>query len=127
MKFLFTVTFLICSTILPTAQEVQTKKGIVYIDEKECLKYDGGDVPGVTYSTNSGEELFFIGYARDYAGGTYWKVTFLKDKQTMNYRVNFVSKKAFLTKLAKEKLLKDCTLDQEKIATFIAKYNENIN
>ncbi|HLP21197.1 MAG TPA: hypothetical protein VK174_12885 [Chitinophagales bacterium] len=102
------------------------KKSVVLVDTKECLKYDGKEVPGVTYSSLAGEELFFIGFARDKYGNTYWHVVFLKSKKEMNYRVNFASKKAFLAKAVKDGLLKDCTLNEEKLDNFILKYDERI-
>ncbi|HLP50065.1 MAG TPA: hypothetical protein VK154_04230 [Chitinophagales bacterium] len=102
------------------------KKSVVLVDTKECLKYDGKEVPGVTYSTLTGEELFFIAFARDVLERTYWRVTFLKSKREMTYRVNFASKKSFLAKAVKDGLLKDCTLNEDKLDSFIVKYDERI-
>lgn len=125
--FAFLITTLIALSAYSQNIDYSKDKKTVLVDGVECLTYEGKEVPGVTYSNKAGEELFFIGFARDYLGNTYWKVTFLKSKQVMSYRVNFASKKSFLAKAVKEGLLKDCTLNEEKIESFIMKYNEQIN
>lgn len=111
---------------IANAQDVDLKKGVMYLDGKECLKYDGKEVPGYTFTNLAGEELFFIGFAKDYSG-TYWRLTFLKQKTKLSYRYAFASKKAVLAKMVKDGVLSNCTLNEEKIENFIAKYDEHLD
>lgn len=118
-------TLMLLVATMTFAQDVNLKKGIVYVDDKECLKYEGKENPGYTFTNQAGDELFFIGFASDYKG-TYWRVTFLKQKTKMTYRVAFISKKAFIQRMVKDGLLNNCNLNEEKLENFIAKYNERI-
>lgn len=123
--FTLAIVFLTLNQMV-SAQDVDLKKGIVYVDGAECLKYDGENVPGITYSDFNGNELFYIGFARD-ENGTFWKVTFLAQQLKMSYRVNFSTKAAFIKKLVKESVLTNCAIDVAKLDNFILKFDENLD
>ncbi len=123
--FTLAIVFLTLNQMV-SAQDVDLKKGIVYVDGAECLKYDGENVPGITYSDFNGNELFYIGFARD-ENGTFWKVKFLAQQLKMSYRVNFSTKAAFIKKLVKENVLTNCAIDVAKLDNFILKFDENLD
>lgn len=128
MKFYMCVFAMLAIGIGSTqAQKVKLKKGVVYVDDAECLKQEGKLVPGYTFSSLAGDELFYVGSAND-GRNPYWRLTFLKEKKSISYRATFPTNKALITKLVSEGVLVDCaTINYDKVDTFIAKYDERID
>ncbi len=127
MKQILTIAFFIFSASMVYSQEVQFKKGMVTIDGKECLKYDGSEMSGISYYNLAGEELFFVDYKR---GGPrnvmYWIITFMKDKIRMT-NTSLMSRKDIVAKLVKNGAITNCDINSEKLSNFVLKFDEQID
>lgn len=119
--------FMLISIAFAYSQDVKFNKGIVTIDGKDCLKYDGSEMSGFSYYNMAGEELFFVDYKR---GGSrnamYWIITFVKDKTKMT-NTSLMSRKDIIAKLVKNGALTNCDTNAEKLSTFILKYEEKMD
>lgn len=109
------------------AQEIKFKKGIVYIDGKECLKYDN-DVNNVSFQNLDGDDIFAIQYLRP--DGTqaslYTKVVFFEYRRELTSQNYIYAKKSLIERLLKSNVLDNCTIDGDKLETFIMKYDEKV-
>lgn len=124
-KILFFVAILF--TTLAFSQEVDFKKGVVYVDGKECLKYDSTDPNNVSFSDLEGNEIFFLKFIHNSRyGSVYNKITFIDQKLTFTSQSYVFSKKLLIKKLLADKTLLECKLDAEKVEKFVIKYDENV-
>ena len=109
------------------SQDINFKKGIVYVDGKECMKYDS-DGTNISFQNMSGDDIMIIKYLRP--DGTqsslYTKVIFIESHQELTSRNYIFTKKALVEKLLKSNALQDCTLNEEKVRTFVMKFDEKI-
>lgn len=109
------------------SQDVNLKKGIVYVDGKECMKYDS-DATNVTFQNMNGDDMIILKYLRP--DGTqeslYIKVIFIESHQEFTSKSYIFGKKGFVEKLLKSNTLVDCALNEEKVGTFVLKYDEKI-
>ncbi|MXS71006.1 hypothetical protein GSF70_07230 [Flavobacteriaceae bacterium W22] len=112
--------------ILIFSQKVTIKKDIVYLDAKECLKITG-DSNNVSFIDLNGNEIIFLKFVHNSRyGSLYNKITFLDQSLTLTSQSYIFGKKLLIEKLLESKVLNNCKLDEEKIKTFIMKYDENI-
>lgn len=124
-KMLIVITVLFSITV--TAQEINFKKGVVFVDGKECLRYDDSDPNHITISDLDGNELVFLKFIHNSKyGDVYNKVTFIGQKVSFTSQSYIFSKKLLVKKLLADKTLTDCKLDPAKVETFVLKYDENI-
>lgn len=126
MKKIVTILFLSFSVVL-FSQDIKFKKGIVYIDGQECLKYET-EGNNVSFQNLEGDDIIAIQYLRP--DGTqeslYNKVIFLEYQQELTSKNYIYTKKSLVERLLKSKALDNCTLNEEKLQSFILKYDEKI-
>lgn len=123
MKKIITLLFLTVS-VLGFSQDINFKKGIVSIDGKECLKYDSS-ATNVTYQNLNGDDIIILKYIR-VNGLLYNKVIFVESKQEFTSESYIFTKKLLIEKLLKTNTLVDCTLNEEKVRTFVLKFDEKV-
>lgn len=109
------------------SQDIKFKKGILYVDEKECMKYDDdGNV--VTFQNLNGDDIISIQYLRP--DGTqqslYCKVLFFDYKKEFTSQNYIYTKKLLIERMLKSKLLENCNFNEDKIDNFILKYDEKV-
>ena len=123
MKKIITILFL-CVSLFGFSQEIDFKKGIISIDGKECMKYDSS-ATNVTYQSLNGDDLFILKFIR-VNGKLYNKVVFVESNQEFTSESFIFTKKLLVEKLLKSNAIVDCTLNEEKIRTFVLKYDEKV-
>lgn len=114
-------------SLVSFGQDINFKKGIISIDGKECLKYDS-DSNNVTYQNLKGEDIMILKFMRP--DGTqeslYTKVIFIESHQEFTSKSYIFTKKVLIEKLLKSNTLVNCNLDEEKVRTFVLKYDEKV-
>jgi len=109
------------------SQDVNFKKGIVYVDGKECMKYDSG-ATNVTFQNMNGDDIMILKFLRP--DGTqsslYVKVIFIESRQELTSKSYIFTKKLLVEKLLKSNALQDCALNEEKVGNFVLKFDEKI-
>ena len=109
------------------ARKLFFKKGVVFVEGKECLKYDSTDPNNVSFSDLEGNEIFFLKFIHNSRyGSVYNKITFIDQKLTFTSQSYVFSKKLLIKKLLADKTLFECKLDAEKVEKFVMKYDENV-
>ncbi len=80
MKKLLPAIIIATTFLMPnlSAQVAKVKKGIGYVDGRECLKVRG-EATNVTYSTLEGDELVILKYL-EYRGDRYTEIIFLNEE-----------------------------------------------
>lgn len=119
-NFLTTLLFLMSISLF--SQEVDFKKGIVYIDGKECLKYES-ETNNVSFQDLNGNDIMVLKFLREY-GTVYTEVIFFESKQRFSSRTYIFTKKSLIEKLIKSNTLFDCKIDADKVKIFVQKYDE---
>ena len=121
------VILLFLSSFAVFSQDINFKKGIVYIDGKECMKYDS-DGGNITFQNMNGDDMMIIKYLRP--DGTqqslYTKVIFIESRQELTSKNYIFTKKALVEKLLKSNALENCALNDEKVANFVLKFDEKV-
>lgn len=109
------------------SQDVNFKKGIVYVDGKECMKFDS-DATNVTFQNMNGDDIMILKYLRPDGSQSslYTKVIFIESHQELTSRSYIFTKKILVEKLLKSNALQDCALNEEKVRTFVMKFDEKI-
>ena len=135
MKHLtFTVFILLVSTLAIQAQEIDFKKGTVFLDGKAVLSYkvENRATEFTLYKLNTNEEVAFI---IDYENQT---VGYRKDDY---YKINFISiglklessnilgtwKKVVKWFFKNDLFNNNAELNKDKVKVFVEKYDENIS
>ncbi len=126
MKKVLAVLFIATTFLMPelSAQETKVKKGIGYVDGRECLKVIG-EATNVTYSSLAGDELIILKYL-EYRGDRYTEIIFLNEEFSFTCTSYGFTKKLLFKKLVEHGVIADCKLDAEKARNFALKYHENI-
>jgi hypothetical protein len=125
-KLVSSFIFIVFSICFVNAQNIKIKKGIVYVDDKECLTI-GGDPNNVSFYDLNDNEIIFLKFIRDSKyGSLYTKITFLESKQSFTSKSYIFSKKLLIKKLIQDKTLENCLLIPEKVERFVLKYDENV-
>lgn len=126
MKYLL---FILCFSFFAVqlnAQKIKIKKDIVYIDDVECLKISG-DVNNISFFDLEGNELFFLKFLHNTRyGALYNKITFINQKMSFTSRTYIYTKKLLINRLVDNFVLQNCALQEDKVANFVMKYDENI-
>ena len=109
------------------SQDVNFKKGIVYVDGKECMKFDS-DANNVTFQDMNGDDIMILKYLRPDGSQSslYSKVIFIESHQELTSKSYIFSKKLLVEKLLKSNALQNCALNEEKVRTFVMKFDEKI-
>ena len=108
------------------AQKIKIKKGVIYVDDQECLSTDGDPV-NMSFYDLEGEEIVFMKYLDDkYDGDTYMKVTFLNQKKSFTSKSIIFTKKMLIRRLLNTNTIENCMLNEDKVDRFILKYDEDI-
>jgi hypothetical protein len=108
------------------AQKIKIKKGVIYVDDVECLSTDGDPV-NISFYDSEGEEIVFMKYLDDKRDGdNYMRVTFLKQKKSFTSKSIIFTKKMLIRRLLNTKTIEDCKLNEDKVDRFILKYDEDI-
>jgi hypothetical protein len=126
MKKLFLIlSFLTVTTLF--SQEIDFKKGIVYIDGKECLKYES-EGNNTTLKNLNGDDIVTIQYLRPDGSqqSLYNKIIFLEYNKSFTSKNYIYTRKALVEKLLKSNVLVECAINSDKIDTFILKYDEKV-
>ncbi|WP_395065514.1 hypothetical protein [Flavobacterium sp.] len=126
IKNIVTALVLLCS-FATFGQDINFKKGIVSIDGKECLKYES-DSNNVSFQNLKGEDVMILKYLRPDTTqeSLYIKVIFVESHQEFTSKSYIFTKKVLIEKLLKSNTLVDCALNEEKLSTFILKYDEKV-
>jgi len=121
------VVFFLCISFLGFSQDIDFKKGVIYVDGKECMKYDS-DVNTVTYQNLNGDDIMILKYIRPDGSQSslYTKVIFIESHQEFTSQNYIFTKKNLIEKLIKSKALVECVLNEEKLESFILKYDEKV-
>jgi hypothetical protein len=110
------------------AQNVKFKKGIVYSNTNECLRYsESANV--VELKSIDGTQTVLLKFIRTGVGpneGLYTKVIFVEQNKSFTSRSYIFTKKLLVSKMIFDGLLTDCIYDYTKLDVFIAKYDERI-
>lgn len=109
------------------SQDVNFKKGIVYVDGRECMKFDS-DANNVTFQDMNGDDIMILKYLRPDGSQSslYSKVIFIESHQELTSKSYIFSKKLLVEKLLKSNALQNCALNEEKVRTFVMKFDEKI-
>jgi len=120
----FLLGFAIIISCLVFSQEVKMKKGIVYEDGKEVLKYTSQSNQ-TTYSTLEGNKILYIDFVpnNSRADASYFKVGFYDSDETATMKNN-ISPKRILVYLINESVLEKGKLNVQNISNFIKRYDE---
>ena len=110
------------------SQDINFKKGIVYIDGKECMKYDS-DATTVSFQNMNGDDMMVLKFIRPdrSQASLYTKVVFIESHQELTSQSYIFTKKTLVEKLLKSNALVDCTLNEDKVKTFVLKYDEKVD
>jgi len=130
MKKIILLFILLMSIGLVQAQKIKFKKGIVYIDGKECLKYDSTDPNNVEISNLDDTQTIFLKFIRTGKGpndGLYTKVTFVEQNKSLTSQSYIFTKKLLVKKLIKNGVLKNGEFNPAKIDKFIMRYDEKVD
>lgn len=114
----------LCVSLFGFSQEIDFKKGIISIDGKECMKYDSS-ATNVTYQNLNGDDLFILKFIRA-TGKLYTKVVFIESNQELTSESYIFTKKLLFEKLLKSNAIVECSLNEEKVRTFVLKYDEKV-
>jgi len=123
MKKIILILFLF-STSFIFSQEIDFKKGIITVDGKECMKYESS-ASNVTYQNLNGDDLIILKFIR-VNGELYTKVIFVESRQEFTSQNYIFTKKNLVEKLIKSNTLVECALNEEKVNTFVLKYDEKV-
>lgn len=123
MKKIILILFLF-STSFIFSQEIDFKKGIITVDGKECMKYESS-ASNVTYQNLNGDDLIILKFIR-VNGELYTKVIFVESRQEFTSQNYIFTKKNLVEKLIKSNTLVECALNEEKVSTFVLKYDEKV-
>ena len=127
MKKLLSIVLFLNAFIL-FGQDINFKKGIVYVDGKECMKYDS-DATTVSFQNMNGDDIMVLKFIRPdrSQASLYTKVVFIESHQELTSQSYIFTKKALVEKLLKSNALVDCTLNEDKVRTFVLKYDEKVD
>lgn len=133
-RILFILLFSCISTI--SAQKVKLKKGIVYVDGNEVLKYEKKfqDSELLLFPLHEDDEIIFIKYDDNgtsgygYTSDDFIKIHFIKQ----NLKLESGSHAEFWKQIIKWMYANNIfnsnrTLNDEKVAKFVDRYHEEIN
>ncbi len=112
---------------LSQAQKMKFKKGIVYVDDQACLKYDGSDLNNVVITDMDETQTIYLKFIRTGVGqngGLYTKIVFVEQEKSFTSKSYIFTKKLLVKKLIKDKVFEDCKVNTEKIDKFILRYDE---
>jgi hypothetical protein len=129
MKNIFIAMILSFTSVSVFGQDIDFKKGVVYIDGKETFKYEGSDLKGTfSFSNLQGEEIIFMKLEQNIRNSkdVHWKIVFLKEKRTLTTKYNIPTKKSLFQKLVKDGVLANGAIVADKLDTFFAKYEEHV-
>lgn len=110
------------------AQTLKFKKGIVYSNTNECLRYSES-ANTVELKSIDGTQTILLRFIRTGVGqneGLYTKVIFVEQNKSFTSRSYIFTKKLLVSKMMMDALLVDCIFDYTKLDLFIAKYDERI-
>ena len=121
------IVLLLLSSFIGFCQDINFKKGIVSVDGKECLKYES-DSNNVSFQNLNGDDIIILKYLRpdNTQESLYIKVIFVESHQEFTSKSYIFTKKILIEKLLKSNTLVDCALNEEKLSTFILKYDEKV-
>lgn len=126
MKYLLIILSFSFLTIQLNAQSVKIKKDVVYIDNEKCLLIRG-DVNNVSFFDLEGNELFFLKFLHNTRyGSLYNKITFINQKISFTSKTYIYTKKLLINRLLDNFILKDCALQEDKVANFVMKFDEDV-
>lgn len=129
MKKVILALILLIFTVDLKAQEVQLKKGVAFVDGKECLKYNGADPNHIEISTLDGGQTILLKFIRTGVGqngGLYTKVIFVEQNKSFTSRSYIFTKKILINKLLEDGVIKNCQIEATAIDKFVLKYDEKV-
>ena len=124
MKKLILVTLFVFVSIIGYCQDIEFKKGFVLVDGKECMKYDSS-ANIISFQNLNGDDIMVLKFIRD-LGDLYVKVVFIESRQEFTSQSYIFTKKVLVEKLIKSNTLVDCKFNEEKVSTFVLKYDEKV-
>lgn len=112
---------------LMQAQSIDVKKGIIYVDGKECLKVDKSDPNSVSIADLNDNDIIYLKYIHNtrYAS-LYNKIIFLHAHETFTSKTFIYTVKLLMKRLLDTKVIDNCTLNPDRIDNFVLKYDENV-
>ncbi len=126
LKYIVTILLLAFSIQCVNAQKIKIKKGVIYVDDVECLSTDGDPI-NISFYDAEGDEIIFMKYLDDPKDGeNYMKITFLDQKLSLTSKSILFTRKMLIRRLLSSKTIENCMLNQDKVERFILKYDENV-
>ena len=125
MKKIIVLLIIVLPFTLLKAQNIKFKKGIVYIDGVECLKYDNS--AAIVFTNMDETQTVILKYIRKKNKDFYTKVIFVEQRKSLITKTKTFSKKYLIKRFLKDGVLNDCDFDDSKIDFFILKYEEGID
>jgi len=119
--------FLFFSSLVMFGQDVNFKKGVVYIDDTACMKYDS-DANNVSFQNMNGDDIMILKYIRPNGlqSALYSKIIFIESHQELTSQSYVFTKKLLVEKLLKSNALENCALNEDKLRTFVLKFDEKV-
>ena len=111
------------------AQDIKFENGIVIIDGKECLRFEGSNPNSLEFTTLNGDQTIFLKYLRNelyVERGLYNKIIFAEQKKSLTSVTFIFTRKTFLNKLIQDRVLVDCRIDTTQLDKFIMKHDEDV-
>jgi hypothetical protein len=114
------------ASCLAFGQEVKLKKGIVYEDDIEILKYktQGNQT---TYFTKEGNKIFYIDFIPNHAQAdrSYFKIGFYDNDEIITIK-NTIERKRIIQNLINEDVIKDGIYNGQKVYDFSKRYDQKL-
>lgn len=109
---------------------VKLKKGIVYVDGTECLKYDRSDPNDIVISTLDDSQTMYVKYIHGSKyvpeGKSYIKIIFVESRKSMTTATKGWWPKHIVENMIKMKVLENCRITESAIDKFIFRFDENV-
>jgi hypothetical protein len=126
-KLFYLLIFLLASATASFAQEVDIKKNIVLVDNKEAYKIKKSNAINVSITDLEDNELVVLRFIHNSVyGSVYNKVIFLEQDITFTTQSYVFTPKMLVKKLLEDKVLKDGKVDEKKAYNFAVKYDERV-
>jgi hypothetical protein len=126
-KLILVFALIICANTLVKSQEIDIKKDIVYIDDKEAFKIKKSNAINVSITDLEDNELVILRFIHNSIyGSVYNKVIFIEDDITFTTQSYVFTPKLLVKKLLADKVLQDGKVDTKKATLFATKYDERV-
>ena len=110
------------------SQDVKIKKDVVYIDGNQCFTIVD-DMVSASFFDESDTEVIYMQWIHNstYGGGeTYSKIFFPEQDLSFTHQSYVYTKKMLLKEMLRDRTMKGCEINPEKLIRFVERHDENI-